>query len=397
MCRSVSWADDDDETGVCAVKLVWRVLSAAMLVVCIGVVGVWTLGVVVSDRFLWSQYLSWLPSVVVLPVGAVLWVFAVVLARLGRRARDRRGKFGRRARMVVGLWVAVGVAWVLVWELRVYRLPMPPRPAGVHLRVLHWNITAIQRNEQITGPLLEQDADIAVMVNPSSHVKWAEIPAQAGEQYRFLTLGGFVVASKVPVVRWGMMFLGLEGLPAAMQAGLERRKIRVDPGRAMFLELDTKEKLGRNIVVWVLDMPSEPRLSRWAMAGSAAKALREWTGAVMAQGAVVPSEGLWGKGFPAADVVVGDFNIERGASSLAVLLPGMRNAFDEAGAGYAATWPRYGYRTPVPLVHIDQMFVRGGGGAKPATGGTVGVERYEVVDPGFGYHMMQVGDLVPGG
>ena len=178
------------------------------------------------------------------------------------------------------------------------------------------------------------------------------------------------------------MHLGLEGLAPEVQARLQRRKIRFDPGRALFLELDAREHLGRNIVVWVLDMPSEPRLSRWVMSKEAREAIARW------EGPVVGSAGVRGTGkFPEPDIVVGDFNIVRGAASLSVLLPGMRNAFDMAGAGYAGTWPRHGYRTPIPLVHIDQMFVRSG------PGGPVRAARYEVVDPTFGYHKMQVGDF----
>jgi hypothetical protein len=376
-----------------------RWLGAVVLAVCSFVLGVWTLGLVVSDRFVWSQYLSWLPSVVVLPVGAVLWVVGAMLARLGREraraelvpvrargsGRRRPGSLVGRAAVVMGIWLAAAVVWVGVWELRLYRMPLQSRPVGKHLRVLHWNITAIERNEQITGPLLKEAPDVAVLVNPHSSVSWNQIPAQVGG-YQVIMAGGIagiVIASKAPVVRWGMMHLGLEGLPPRVQAGLERRKIRVDPGRAMFIEIDAKASLGRNVVVWVLDMPSEPRLSRWEMAKAARSAIGGWTGAAMTEGGAVPMEGV---GFPAADVVVGDFNITRGAASLSVLLPGMRNAFDEGGAGYAASWPRQGYRTPIPLVHIDQMFV----------GGDVRAARYEMVDPGFGYHGMQVGDVVTG-
>ena len=194
-----------------------------------------------------------------------------------------------------------------------------------------------------------------------------------------------MVLARVPVVRFGMAWLGLAALPPETESEGPRRRGWVDPGRAMFIEFDTTASLGRRTVFWIVDLPSDPKLPRWKLCTDAAAIIRSSSGSIVVEDAQGRhTEASEGKGFPKPDVVLGDFNTPRGSASLSLLTPGMRNAYDEAGAGYSATWPRYGYRTPIPLLQLDQIFI--GGGVRAA--------RYEVVDPGFGYHQMQVGDLV---
>ncbi len=360
-----------------------RVLGALALAVGAFLLLAWTGGLILSDRWIWSQFLSWIPSIVLVPVAAALWLLAAALRSLGRIDRT----WPRRNLWIVGLWLCFAAGYLLIVDLRLYRLPLPPRPTTPHLRILHWNVSAIERLAQITEPMLAQNPDVAVLVNPHSSVGWGDFPA-AVAQFKVLNVGGFVVVSRVPVLTYGMVWLGIEGLPPETQSTLPRRRGWSDPGRAMFVELDTTESLGKTTILWMLDLPSEPRLSRWTMATDAAKTIREWPGPIIevtnqdTGGRVASARAV--HGFPPPDIAVGDFNIPRGGASLSMLFPGMRNAYGEAGAGYSATWPRTGFKTPIPMYHIDQMFV----------GASLKAARYEIVDPGFGYHMFQVGDVV---
>jgi endonuclease/exonuclease/phosphatase (EEP) superfamily protein YafD len=86
-----------------------------------------------------------------------------------------------------------------------------------------------------------------------------------------------------------------------------------------------------------------------------------------------------GPGFPAPDLIVGDFNIPRGSRSLRRLTLGYPHAHSQAGHGHAGTYPRHRQ-----LVHIDHMFV----------GPRLRAARYETVDPGVGSHRMQVVEVV---
>ena len=351
-----------------------RVASIVSFLSCVLVLSGWTIGKIVSDRWVWSQYLSWLPSVLVVPLAALLWLQGLASLKLsGRRVRG-----DRVLRVGVEVWVLLAAAYWGLVECRVYRISNPARPTGPHLRVLNWNVSAILKMEQITVPVLAQRPDVAILVNPNSYAGWSQAPAAFGPEYHYTNVGGIVVLTRVPLLRCGLAWLGMEGL-APETEGADKRKARADPGRAMFIELDTTAQVGRTSIVWVIDLPSEPDLSRKQLVSRTAEKIRTWSGREMGPGAVEPT-----RGFPAADLIMGDFNIPRGSASLSLIAPGMQNAFDEAGTGYGATWPRHGYRTPIPLLQIDQTFV----GARLRTA------RYEVVEPGFGYHRMQVGDYV---
>lgn len=362
-------------------RVVLRIAGALLLVACVCVLLPWTVGRIASDRWIWSQYLSWIPTILVAPTALLLWLTGAVMCNFGSFGRAKR----RPIVLIIGAWSIAACGYLAIIECRLYRLPLLPRPSGSHIRILNWNVTAVERLEQITGPVQTQNPDIAILVNPHSHVGWSQVPAAFGSDYKFLNVGGIVILSRVPVIRHGMAWLGIEGLPPETQAIIKKRRGWTDPGRAMFVELDTTAALGGTTTIWVLDMPSEPRFSRWSLAQHAAKVIREWNGVASVigpGGALVSTEPL--RGFPTPDLALGDFNIPRGSASLNELLPGMHNAFDLAGAGYPGTWPRYGYKTPIPLLQVDQMFIR-----EP-----LAAARYEVIDPGFGYHQMQVADLV---
>lgn len=354
-----------------------RVLSMFLVGLAALLLVTWTIGRTASDRWLWSQYIAWIPPILLIPPALAAAAMSFVPARPRRRWPRR----------VVAMWAILGALHLAFVDLRLHRLPIGPRPSTPHLRLVHWNVTAIQRLHQVRDPLLAQNADIAFLVNPHSDVGWAEFPAAVGPEYHVIRTSGFVIASRLPVLRYAVAWLGLPGLPPESESSLPRRYGWTDPGRALYLELDTREVLGRTTILWALDLPSEPKLARWKIARDAGAIISSWTGAEMLvkEGGLI--EGNQSTGFPPADIVVGDFNMTRGSVSIAGLLPGMRHAFDEAGAGYPATWPRAGFRTPIPLFHIDHMFVSS----------AIEVARYEVVDPGYGYHQMQVGDVVAGG
>jgi endonuclease/exonuclease/phosphatase family metal-dependent hydrolase len=79
------------------------------------------------------------------------------------------------------------------------------------------------------------------------------------------------------------------------------------------------------------------------------------------------------------DIIVGDFNTVRGGAAIATFAPKMRNAFDIAGVGFGATYPRI-----FPLLHIDQILL----------GPRVIVLHYEIIDTGSGAHRMQIASIL---
>ncbi|MEX2219327.1 MAG: hypothetical protein WD749_11300 [Phycisphaerales bacterium] len=354
------------------------------------VVAAWLFTRLVSDRLAALQVAAWVPSLAFLGAGAALLAGAGLLAWLhGRGATGgtpvplQRGRVrpARGLRRVALAGLAVVGAYAAWSELRLWNAVWPPAPAppGKGIRLVNWNLNIMGDEAAIGRAVGSQSPGVAVLVNGSMRLRWAEVVGSLGLPHRAGPLNMMVVASRWPVLRYGGCHLGVP--PPDESRGVHR-----DPGRAMYVELDTTGPLGRPIVVWVIDLPSDERLGRWAVAGRARAVIESWRGPELrADGAGGFAPGPFPGAFPAPDVIVGDFNIPRGSASLSLLTTvggtgALPNAFDAAGWGYCATYPR-----ERPLVHIDQAFAGRG----------VRATAYETVDLGMGRHRAQVVDLAP--
>ena len=351
-------------------------LSAALSVLA---VAAWLFGRLITDRWEWSQFLSWVPTPAVLFPTLILLLASALSARLaGTPAHGRRA--GARMRRLAAMVFVLAMVYMLVFE---WRLANAVRPRAVErarsLRLLDWNMTAVERNEQITGPVGAQSPDLAILVNPHSHLSWPPIFESLPALPHTARENSIMVLSRFPILRRASFWMRLPR-PADSQ-GRPETDSRNDPGRAMYLVLDTAASLGRATTVWVIDMPSDERLGRRELAQLAAAAIANWAGQeILTDEAGAVTYRPAGPGFPAPDIITGDFNIPRGSGSLSLLAPAMTNAFDQGGWGWCASWPRVG-----PIFHIDQTFV----------GPALRAARYRVLDPTFGYHRMQVADLTP--
>jgi hypothetical protein len=119
-------------------------------------------------------------------------------------------------------------------------------------------------------------------------------------------------------------------------------------GYVMPVTLDTTVVLGRPITVWFIDLPSDPFIFRWELARFAQARIEEF------KTQTNPRTGT--PLLPDADLILGDTNVPRGSASLGLITaaagPGFEHAFDQAGRGLVATWPR-----AWPALHIDHAFV----------------------------------------
>jgi hypothetical protein len=348
-----------------------------MWVVLCGLLAAWVLGRVVSDRWWWSQYVSWAPSAAVLGVCVGLAMLRWGLGRVRSRAPREKGLPRRLASVALGSILWGGIAYSAVFEYRLLNAVRGPAKAP-SVRLLDWNVTSVERAEHLLPSLRSEAPDIAVLVNPNNWAKWPEVFEGMPEHRYRLNRDMIQVLSRYPIVRHGSLWLGLP--EATDEHGAPATGARDDPGRALYFEVDTTDAIGRTLVVWVLDMPSDERLSRWDLSHRAAAAIAGWSGIETRSVEGGRQRARGGPGFPAPDVIIGDFNIPRGSKSLNVLTRGLTNAFDQAGWGLCATWPR-----ARPVFHIDQTFV---GPAVRATG-------YRVFDPGHGSHRGQVADIAP--
>jgi hypothetical protein len=249
--------------------------------------------------------------------------------------------------------------------------PEAPAGPGGPVRIVFWNQASAIVGD-VAPTFLASKPSIFVLANRHSGTATREVaqafidtgPAYAAVGWPFDLFG------RLPVRRWASTSLGLEGRSRQRDGSM-----REDPGWAAFYELETPTG---TLTVWVIDLPSDPRLGRMRLARGAGAAIASWQGAVRV---VDPEEGQWTEraealGFPAPDVIVGDFNIPRGSASLRAFLraagaAGMRDAFDEAGWGWKRTWPR-----ELPVWALDQCFV----------GARVRALRFETINPEMGGH-----------
>lgn len=310
--------------------------------------GGWLIGRVATDTILLTQYLFWLPTPIVAGVGVVLCLLAWAWRPPGRIAR-----LGVRTGTVA---VALMVVFLLVVETRLGRgggaIGQSPPPAG-SVRVLSWNVGG----DPLADPLPEVASwhpDLAILANLSWKYRPERPAALAGsplEAAAWHHLGRFLILTPHPITRTGIIDLGLEA--SRRGDGL------IDPGQAVFIEVTID---GSARVVWIIDLPSDPSRHRGVMTRSARARID----------AADPA-------FPAPDLIVGDFNTPRGSGSLRRIVGEADSAFERAGSGWSATWPR-----EFPLWHIDQVFVDK----------TVGVRAHRVVDLGPGTHLGVFVDVV---
>ena len=291
----------------------------------------WLIGLVVSDRFLWSQYLLWIPTLAALGFGALGLLAGL---RPARQAAYRRWRTAR--------WGGV-LAALLIYFLAVENRPFVPAPAPTGIDIVHWNISP-EENQQVDDPfaiLFELNPDVAIVTDawlqPQSDAirRWRESGGQTVLSYPY------TIFTRLPIVE-------------------SRRVVARDRFYVTYLVLALDEEAESTVTIHAVDLPSDLDRSRMQMA----RELRS-----LIDAAEVPEP----------DVAIGDFNITRGAA-LNSIYPGYRHAFDLGGSGFSGTFPR-----AVPLAAIDHALVAP----------RIQVQRYEIIDPGLARHRLQRLHLAP--
>lgn len=383
----------------------WCALLAAA-----GLLGAWLVGRIATDRLYATQFVFWVPSWLTLGAALLLTLSALLAQTLasalsasaGRPRRALRVPLARRLARLTLVGVLLALAWMTIVDHRQWSRLVPTNVApssaqsALAFRLVHWNLEAPDSRDfdadlasLVPGPrpalvLLsgyQSDAQIARSLD-----SWSD----DARPYRLARAHRFSVASRWTVLRRELIALPSAPVPSSrIDAALQRawdalattigaapRRLASAGSSSLLwaIELDTREDLGRNLVVWFIDLTSDPASPRWASAQRARARLDDL--------AATPSAGTQANAVPllalAPDLIVGDFNTPRASASLDLLTGGLTHAFDQSGTGPSASWPR-GF----PLLHIDHTFV--GPGAR-ATG-------YALAKPPVSEHWLQVVDL----
>ncbi|MFI4898478.1 MAG: endonuclease/exonuclease/phosphatase family protein [Phycisphaerales bacterium JB059] len=360
-------------------------LSAlARLIALAGLLAVilWGVGRWFNDDHLWSHILCWITNGL---VALFDWV-TLLLSALCSKLSLRMGGVKLRP------FLAVGAILVTVWMLLAWRpmnvLQVFDRRAEPGLRVAYWNISVEHDAADAGDIILAQRPDIAILANIRNDEHRGSILEAMGslvpegsEGVHFRAEVNVTVSGRYPIRRWGM------ARPRRVTTRLTEWRSEWDTGRIVFIEFEltppARERLGMDtLVVWVVDLPSDPSMRRAEVMQAAANAVGEWKGP-----AVAPDHlGRWRQaplpegetGFPEPDLIIGDFNTPRASRSLRTLVADARSTHDQAGLGPGGTWMR-----SLPLWAIDQAF----------TGRRVRAVRSRVIDPGISEHRMVVVEL----
>ena len=124
-------------------------------------------------------------------------------------------------------------------------------------------------------------------------------------------------------------------------------------------KLDAQKQLGKPLVIWAIDLPSEFSKPRFRTAMIARRLLEE-----------IEKE--------PPDIVAGDFNMTRGSHAMEYLFPKMQHAADDGGCGLLASYPR-----AFPIYHIDHILLSSG----------LNAASYYLHDPKIGRHRIQVCEI----
>lgn len=308
------------------------------------VVLLWLLGRLIGDRFLWSQYLEWIPTESVVLLGLATALATGLL-------RGRRNKRVRNALVVLG----VTTAWLLLGEWRLWKAALPD-PGPPEFRLTFMNISRGAPNADLS-PLFEAGGDVVVLSNvhpnkitfeqiygfPQADLLRRAVGITPGEsppgEVHTLRHGSFRVLSRWPIRR-----------RASARVGPQESWIENDvQGGAgiLMLELETPEG---PLVVWAVDMPRVLGASRRDLFAEAAERVAGVTTVQRTDGLGrwVLAEPLPDEPLSTPDIVVGDFNTPGHAWSVSNFHPGLRPARADARLGPAGTWP-----APYPLFEID--------------------------------------------
>lgn len=332
----------------------WSMTTAPVLAASLVLIA-WVVGRVVSDRWLWSQYLAWLPAAVVLGVAAVMLVVSVVGVRMmGTR---RLGRSLRRL-ATIGLIVVAGIVLIGDWHAHRLVLGAPsgqaPKRDGTW-RLVSWNLASVRVNKTVVNAIPD-DADLVILSNVVGVSSALVIERLAG-----LKPAGAVSSHQIyarwPIIDSASVSLDLQGVRWKMSVK-KHGKVAIDDGRLAYVTLDASARLGRPLTIWIVDLPSDPKLSRWTVLTRVAERAID---------------------FPTPDLILGDFNTPRGSRSIRLLTGSLTEAHHLGGIGPGATWPRKRPFWAIDLTFVSDRFV---------------VVRHTIVDPGRGWHRFQVTDLL---
>ncbi|MDP7006363.1 MAG: hypothetical protein QF718_09160 [Phycisphaerales bacterium] len=285
----------------------------------------WVVGAFFSDRWVWSQWLLWIPTPLILIMLAVLSALSFLVKK--------------KMQATICLCGVLAITfWFCVFEHHLFS----GNGAQGKVSLVGWTMSHPKNN------VAEESADLIVKLN-------GDIT---------LLTHGWRVRGEPSIQEW----LGTSGykvinsqftLLTRFSPIQVRTLIAVDEIYISSFVLDTTEVLGDVLVIWAVDFPSSPFISKMEIANRVLRLLQSVD-------TIKP------------DVVIGDFNMTRNSAAIRTLFPKLHDASDTAGTGILTSFP-----VEFPLFHIDHILIRH----------SLRATHYSLINPHIGRHRIQVLDF----
>ncbi len=268
-------------------------LSATALLIIIA----WTIGWILSDRWLWTQWLSWIPALVLIPTGVLLmgsWPLAF------RRS-------GWQAGLVL---ILVGPMMFLFQNWRPGQLPQDVEGG---ITITHWTMGSVLSDEaSYAKALLETNSELNI-IEGGRKVRWTKpIKDWLGPHNTAPSTGIFSVITQLPMSKLRHL-IWADGIHVA----------KLDVFGPGFIE--------QPLQILLVDLPSDPARSRWEIAHQCRDLLTQTDCGEF-------------------DLVIGDFNMPSNSQALRTLFPGYQPSWTQSGQGWGPTYPRQW-----PIARLDHV------------------------------------------
>ena len=276
-----------------------KLFARITTIVVISIVELWVLGEFLSDRWGWSQWIAWIPTLALLIV--VICATSVAIVSKSK---------------LQSILLSVIACSLFIWFSTVENRLFTTNNKTGDLRIVSWTMSHSKKSSSFESAqeLIRLDGDLTLL----SHGWFVRgepiIKEWLGSGGRKVTSGPFTLLTKQKVLN--------------VQALIASDGIFI----SMF-EIDTTPTLGRPIVLWGVDLPSSFRDTKMEIAKRARRLLDT-------QQALPP------------DIVIGDFNMTRNSASIKSLFPTLHDACDQGGVGWLDSYPM-----SFPLYHIDHVLL----------------------------------------
>ena len=291
----------------------------------ISLVALWVLGNTLSDQTAFSQWLEWIPTLLII-AGLVLSTITL-------------GYLRSKISAVISLLLLVSICvWYAIGENKLFH---SCETVG-QLRFVGWTMSHPKYKiaAESAQEIIRLDADITLLTH-GWYVRGEEsIQNWLGSGGKKIINGPFTLLTKLKPI---------EVTTLVASGGIHISSFT----------LDASEQLGRPLVLWAIDFPSEFSKQRYRTSMIAKHLLLELD-------------------TPLPDLVAGDFNMTRDSASIKHLFPEMHDAGNEGGCGLIASYPRI-----LPLYHIDHVLLNN----------SLRADTYKLIDPHVGRHRVQVCEI----